>query len=356
MVASYPALRRSAERSSKLCCGVSLLQLPLALVALLPLPGPEFKRGQWCLSLVCVGLFGGVREQGTDFLPTLGEGMEVGEQTWVLPIFLVARISFWGVQVSHSFLGKKRSKLGIYPTFFTCAMGCSSSSRPADATVGPEPAGSLRDSLTTHRMNHKKRISIDVPGDSPAGTQLPSPQRSPLGMLRTGTMGTAWSTPVKKGALRDHFLSDEYNDGLDMNPAETQYKLEAQMQTPLYKHPGTGMLIWRRAIELASSRYRSDEATLLFHYTTKGNFNAVCSAAYLTPELWSALKDADGSVRGLTEEPDQLEAKVMEAQESQKTSNSEEVRATSSGLPSDRSKFCLAIKVPKAQGRCFVSP
>ncbi|CAL1137060.1 unnamed protein product [Cladocopium goreaui] len=107
------------------------------------------------------------------------------------------------------------------------------------------------------------------------------------------------------------------------------------------------MLIWRRAIELASSRYRSDEATLLFHYTTKGNFNAVCSSAYLTPELWSALKDADGSVRGLSEEPDQLEAKVMEAQESNKTSNSEEVRATSSGLPSDRSKFCLAIKVPK---------
>ena len=33
-----------------------------------------------------------------------------------------------------------------------------------------------------------------------------------------------------------------------------------------------------------------------FHYTTKGNFNAICSSAYLTPELYSALKDADGSV------------------------------------------------------------
>ena len=37
---------------------------------------------------------------------------------------------------------------------------------------------------------------------------------------------------------------------------------------------------------------------LRFHYTTKGNFNAVCSSAYLTPELWSALKDADGSPLG----------------------------------------------------------
>lgn len=35
-----------------------------------------------------------------------------------------------------------------------------------------------------------------------------------------------------------------------------------------------------------------------FHYTTKGNFNAICSSAYLTPELYSALKDADGSVFG----------------------------------------------------------
>ena len=33
-----------------------------------------------------------------------------------------------------------------------------------------------------------------------------------------------------------------------------------------------------------------------FHYTTKGNFYAICNAAYVTPELWSALKAADGDL------------------------------------------------------------
>ena len=44
--------------------GVSLLQLPLALVALLPLPGPEFKRGQWSFRVLGVGLIG--RENGPE--------------------------------------------------------------------------------------------------------------------------------------------------------------------------------------------------------------------------------------------------------------------------------------------------
>lgn len=78
---------------------------------------------------------------------------------------------------------------------------------------------------------------------------------------------------------------------------------------------------------------------LRFHYTTKGNFMAICCAAYLTPELWSALKDIDGcadlkhgvvkrrlecsqplvhfvwhsGVHGLSEEPDQLDTKEIEA-------------------------------------------
>lgn len=38
--------------------GVSLLQLPLALVNILPLPGPEFKRGQWSFRMLGLGLIG----------------------------------------------------------------------------------------------------------------------------------------------------------------------------------------------------------------------------------------------------------------------------------------------------------
>ncbi|CAK9050318.1 unnamed protein product [Durusdinium trenchii] len=52
------ALRRAAGRATRLCCGLSLLQLPLALVAVLPLPGPEFKRGQWSFRVLGLGLFG----------------------------------------------------------------------------------------------------------------------------------------------------------------------------------------------------------------------------------------------------------------------------------------------------------
>ena len=45
--------------------GVSLLQLPLALVALLPLPGPEFKRGQWSFRVLGVGLIGHMSQNGS---------------------------------------------------------------------------------------------------------------------------------------------------------------------------------------------------------------------------------------------------------------------------------------------------
>eukprot|EP00913_Durusdinium_trenchii_P000501 g458.t1 len=133
-----------------------------------------------------------------------------------------------------------------------------------------------------------------------------------------------------------------------MNPTETQYKLEAQAQVPLYKHSATGVIIWRRAIELASSRYRSDEGTLLFHYTTKGNFMAICCAAYLTPELWSALKDIDGCVHGLSEEPDQLDTKEIEAKASDGNGASMSVRPVASGIP-PRSCIVAKLKYPRQQ-------
>ncbi|CAJ1452547.1 unnamed protein product [Effrenium voratum] len=147
-------------------------------------------------------------------------------------------------------------------------------------------------------------------------------------------------------------MQEDYQDGLDMNPAETQYKLDAQAQVPLYKHQQTGVITWRRAIELASSRYRADETTLLFHYTTKGNFYAICSAAYVTPELWSALKDTDGSVHGLMEEPDQLGTKAAIAamapvKTNATTSSPYTFRNVASGVPSANARYCLAVLAPK---------
>lgn len=38
--------------------GLSLLQLPLAVLAVLGLPGSEFKRGQWAFRLLGLALFG----------------------------------------------------------------------------------------------------------------------------------------------------------------------------------------------------------------------------------------------------------------------------------------------------------
>ena len=44
----------------------------------------------------------------------------------------------------------------------------------------------------------------------------------------TGILG---GFPFGEGALRNHFRSDDYSDGLDMNTAETQYKLEVRSST-----------------------------------------------------------------------------------------------------------------------------
>ncbi|CAE7571153.1 unnamed protein product, partial [Symbiodinium pilosum] len=157
----------------------------------------------------------------------------------------------------------------------------------------------------------------------------PTPQKSPRSLFRVATLSSGWSSQSKpqgsahvstgisgassfrQGCLRSHFLSEDYNDGKDMSTADTQYNLEVQAQIPLYKHLRTGILVWRRALEIASSRYRVDEVVLLFHYTTKGNFYAICNAAFVTPELWSALKAADGGVHAIAKEPDQLGKKQM---------------------------------------------
>lgn len=68
---------------------------------------------------------------------------------------------------------------------------------------------------------------------------------------------------------------------------------------------GLGLQYWltqpasHRKVTNPTIRFRiPHQPSPRFHYTTKGNFNAICSSAYLTPELYSALKDADGSVFG----------------------------------------------------------
>ncbi|CAE7368085.1 KLC4 [Symbiodinium necroappetens] len=196
----------------------------------------------------------------------------------------------------------------------------------------------------------------------------PTPQKSPRTMARMVTLSSGWSsqsrpqqtplssaisgaTSLRQGCLRSHFLSEDYNDGIDMNTADTQYNLEVQAQISLYKHLRTGILVWRRALEIASSRYRADEVVLLFHYTTKGNFYAICNAAFVTPELWSALKAPDGGVHAIAKEPDQLGKKQMVqavASLNSAATGSSAVRSTaSSGTPGTRARYCVPILVPK---------
>ncbi|CAE8720869.1 unnamed protein product [Polarella glacialis] len=179
-----------------------------------------------------------------------------------------------------------------------------------------------------------------------------------------GGSSSSTALPTRKVALRGHFLSDDFNDGLDIDPVGTPYILEYRARLPLYKHKATGIMVWRRAIELATEyggdSGNSKDCKLLFHYTTKGPFQGIASSAFVTHEHWAALKGPDGLVLASGKEPDQLPPSWHNPQErlgslgsisSTLGINSHQLATpqsvTSHGLPHEFTKFCIPLLVPK---------